>query len=225
MGYTPLEACLIIFAGAVAALLAARLLRLDRAVARWAAPRVAPPHQVIADLLIFADAARAVGFSPAAASLRSGCRLFADSARLAADTTDAARLRPRLQAHVDRSLRRSGSSLGRWARTFISITGFGALCGAVFLMLRAADDPTSISAGVAVCTLALVAAGAVFHQLAQPVTPGVPHRHAQELLAGAILIEGILAIHAGATPGQVRERIAALLPPNFVGGATLRQAA
>lgn len=223
-----LEVCLITLAATIAAFVAARLLRIDRVLVRLVrctAP-IPSPQAAVSELIRLAETARTEGVSSIALGVKhSHWDFLARGLAMLTQPIDPAAMRSAMHGQLDAVLSRRP---GRWVPALAhatSLLGLGALSGALVLLLTHVEDPTTISAGVAISILCLLVAGGLFHQLSRPLADAVRAPYAQELLVGLIVIEGLLAIRDGADPGMVRERIAAVLPPDAALSPDLRAAA
>ncbi|MBL8989954.1 MAG: hypothetical protein JNJ48_00070 [Phycisphaerae bacterium] len=223
-----IELCLVVVASVIGALVMARVLRLDRVVAR-VLTRHAPlpaPHEAIAMVVRLAEAASRHGPGAlAGAAGKTPDQLTVRGLGLIERRAEPELLRQDLHRSLDALLALRPGRMGRLTSGAMSMIGLGSLCVALAMVLRHADDPTTISAGVALSVLALVVAGGVFHQLSRPFADAFHATRAQEMLAGLILIEGLLAIRQGGDAAMVRERLAALLPADAVLSAAARAAA
>ncbi|MCW5765834.1 MAG: hypothetical protein KIT68_07645 [Phycisphaeraceae bacterium] len=223
-----IELCLLVVASVIGALVMARVLRLDRLVARALTRHAAlpAPHEAVATVVRLAEAASRQGMGALGSAVgRAPDALTQRGLGLIESRTEPELLRRDLHRSLDMMLAMRPGRMGRLTSQAMATIGLGSLAVALALVLRHADDPTTISAGVALAVLSLVVAGGVFHQLSRPFADAFHATRAQEMLAGLILIEGLLAIRQGGDAAMVRERVAELLPPNVDLSGGVRAAA
>jgi len=216
-------ALLLVFGGCAAACVmafpAARLLHLHTFVARAMFGQAFDARQVIDELVRCATVAHHEGrLALANTRHQSGFShpLITSGLHLLATGADANLLRSMLDTQAEsasRSKRQASEvfkALARYAPAF----GLIATLIGIMAMLENTDDPARIGAAVALSLVAAVYGFLLAAGVCGPVADRLHAQAAADTLAGAIIIDGLVAIQSGESPERVKDRLMAYIPPD-----------
>lgn len=196
-----------------AAVIATRILRLDRLVGRIMFASTRDPEAIIASMMKYAEISHGSGLSELAAHVpRDEDPLIRQGVLLAAANTPADRIREDLDASVEQlMIQRAG---GRHAvlsmiRVAPAAGLFGlVLCTAV-LLLSGAKPLADLSASL---TMYLTLSGCLLVTLLLgPAFEGLARNDAAEILARTMIAEGLTSVRARQHPRSVETRLRAMI--------------
>ncbi|MCC6660873.1 MAG: hypothetical protein IT437_08305 [Phycisphaerales bacterium] len=196
-----------------AAIIATRILRLDRMVGRLMFASTRDPEAIIERMVKYADIASTSGLSDLAAHIpRDEDTLIRQGVLLAAANTPAERIREDLDASVEQLMvQRTGGhrAILSVLRIAPSVGLFGlVLCTAV-LLLSGAKPLSDISASL---TMYLTLSGCLLVTLLLgPAFEGLARNDSAEILARTMIAEGLTSIRARQHPRSVETRLRAMV--------------
>ncbi len=135
--------------------------------------------------------------------------------QMAVDGTDPEIIRTILETELENLLNRHEAgknlldSMGRYCPAFGMI---GTLVGLVS-MLRNMDDPSRIGVGMAAALLTTFYGAFLSNVVFLPLADKLATRSAEEALAKAVIIHGVMAIQSGDNPRTVESKLMTFIPP------------
>ncbi len=179
----------------------------------------AAPDQaaIIKQMVEFADVARKEGLLALESEFEKiEDPFFRRGMELAVDGTDPEELRAMLELDLDRMAVRHKDG----AAFFTTAAGMGPAMGMVGTviglvdMLGKLDDPSTLGPSMAVAFLTTLWGAFIANYFFQPLAARLKKLSADEMSGKELVLEGILAIQAGANPRSVAGKLVAFLPPN-----------
>lgn len=174
------------------------------------------PHELIQDLVKFAEVARRDGILSLENMVRDNPNEFLVSGiQMAVDGTDPELIEQIMISEVETLAERHASgkaildNMGKYAPAFGMI---GTLVGLV-LMLKNMDDPGAIGPGMAVALLTTMYGSMMANMAFLPLGEKLASRTQEEILAKTIAIRGVMSIQSGDNPRIVEQKLKIFLPP------------
>jgi chemotaxis protein MotA len=191
------------------------VLRVPRVVKHALFNKARDPHELIREMVHYAEVARRDGIL----SLENSVRDIKDDflvtgIQMAVDGTDPELIESILESELAAIEERHGNgkalfeNLGKYAPAFGMI---GTLIGLV-KMLANMNDPSQIGAGMAIALLTTMYGALLANLFALPIAEKLGKRSAEEMFIKHIILRGVMAIQSGDNPRVVEQKLKTFLP-------------
>jgi chemotaxis protein MotA len=219
--FADIGSIILVFGGAIGATLASHTMDDAKGFAKWAMkgvmpPKPADPGETISQLLGFAETARKEGLL----ALESAAKQIEDpflrkGIEMSVDGTDPEVVREVLETELAATKARHKAGAG----FFVSAAGFAPAFGVagtvigLIDMLNNLSDPGALGPALAVAFATTLWGVFLANYVFMPIANTLKRTSELEMAYKELILEGIIAIQAGASPRAVSDRLIAYLAP------------